>query len=122
MSSHTTDLAEDNGRSSGRGRSYVLLVSYTADLAAIEAAMPAHRRFLDQYFASGEFLASGPREPRTGGVILARVDTDARLQELIAADPFVRQGLVRYEAVAFRPTRGPFARPLRDPAALIPST
>jgi uncharacterized protein YciI len=67
-------------------RSYVLLVNYTADLAAIDAEMPAHQRFLDQHVASGEFLVSGPRDPRTGGVILAHTISDARVAQIIATD------------------------------------
>lgn len=104
-----------------RGPSYVLVLTYQADLSAIDAALPAHRRFLDEHFASGEFLVSGPREPRTGGVILARIASEDRLEAVIAADPFVRQGLATYEAIAFHPTRGPFALPLSDAAAPIPS-
>lgn len=103
-----------------RASSYVLVVSYTAPLRAVDAAMPAHRRFLDEHFATGEFLASGPREPRVGGVILARFYSRARLTAVIAADPFVRQGLASYEAIAFEPTRGPFALPMVDPIAAIP--
>ncbi|WP_395695662.1 YciI family protein [Nocardioides sp.] len=100
--------------------SYVLIVSYTAPLRAVDAAMPAHRRFLDEHFATGEFLASGPRAPRVGGVILARFDSRARLTSVIAADPFVRQGLATYQVIAFHPTRGPFALPMSDPTASIP--
>ena len=95
-------------------RSYVLLVKYTADLAAIDAEMPAHQRFLKQHFASGEFLVSGPRDPRTGGVILARTISDARVAQIIATDPFLQQGLATYEVVGFHPTRGPLALSLRD--------
>lgn len=96
-------------------RSYVLLVSYTADLAAIDAEMPAHQRFLNRHFASGEFLLSGPRDPRTGGVILARAVNDARVAQIIAADPFLQQGLATYEVISFHPTRGPLALSLRAP-------
>lgn len=103
-----------------RASSYVLIVSYTAPLRVVDAAMPAHRRFLDEHFATGEFLASGPREPRVGGVILARFNSRARLCSVIAADPFVRQNLASYEVIAFHPTRGPFALPMSDPTASIP--
>lgn len=95
---------------------FVLVVTYTAPLTAVDAVMPAHRHFLDEHFATGEFLASGPLDPRTGGVILARVRSADRVAELIAADPFTRRGLAAYEVHAFAPTRGPFAPLLRDGA------
>lgn len=102
------------------GLVFVLVVSYTAPLPAIDAAMPAHRRFLDEHFAAGEFLASGPLAPRTGGLIIARAADREAIERLIAADPFTRNGLATYEVHAFRPTRGPFALPLRDSTTHVP--
>ncbi|MGD9958989.1 YciI family protein [Nocardioides sp.] len=101
------------------GLVFVLVVTYTAPLSAIDAMMPAHRRFLDEHFAAGEFLASGPRAPRTGGVIIARAADRDAIWALIAADPFTRDGLATYDVHAFLPTRGPFALPLRDSTAPV---
>ncbi len=103
------------------GLVFVLVVSYTAPLSAIDAAMPAHQRFLDEHFAAGEFLASGPQAPRTGGVIIARAPDRDAIEQLVAADPFTRDGLATYDVHAFLPTRGPFALPLRDRTAFVPA-
>ncbi len=103
------------------GLVFVLVVTYTAPLSAIDAAMPAHQRFLDEHFAAGEFLASGPQAPRTGGVIIARAADRDAIERLIAADPFTRDDLATYEVHAFLPTRGPFALPLRDSTAAVPA-
>ncbi|HQR25436.1 MAG TPA: YciI family protein [Nocardioides sp.] len=103
------------------GLVFVLIVTYTGPLTAIDAAMPAHRRFLDEHFAAGAFLASGPQAPRTGGVIIARAADRDAIEQLIAADPFTRDGLATYDVHAFLPTRGPFALPLRDSAAPVPA-
>lgn len=88
---------------------FVLVLTYVAPLEAIDAALADHRLYLDRHFASGEFLASGPRQPRVGGVILARAESRKRVEELVAEDPFAQQGLARYEVIEFAPTRGPFA-------------
>ena len=98
---------------------FVVVVTYTAPLSAIDAAMPSHQRFLDEHFASGEFLASGPLVPRTGGVIFARAADRDAIERLVAADPFARDGLATYDVHAFRPTRGPFALPLRDSTTTV---
>lgn len=102
-------------------RLHLLVLTYTAPLLAIDAAMPAHRRFLDEHFAAGEFLATGPRDPRTGGVILARLRDDRRVSDVVAADPFSQLGLATYDVIVFRPTRGPFALPLSDSTAPFPT-
>ncbi|MGN6250279.1 MAG: VOC family protein [Marmoricola sp.] len=102
------------------GLVFVLLLTYVAKLDEIDAATPAHRRFLDDHFEAGDFLASGPQDPRTGGVILARARNRAAIERIIAEDPFARDGLATYDVHAFHPTHGPFAAPLlhgRAPAS-----
>jgi uncharacterized protein YciI len=103
------------------GLVFVLVVTYTSPLTAVDTAMPAHQRFLDQHFATGEFLASGPLAPRTGGVIIARAADRDAIERLITADPFTRGGLATYDVHAFLPTRGPFAHPLQDSTAPLPA-
>jgi uncharacterized protein YciI len=96
---------------------YVLVVRYLAPLDQIDEAMDSHRCFLDRFYASGEFLASGPQRPRGGGVILARCASRARAEQIVAEDPFVQRGLAAYEVIEFRPNRGPFAQPLLEAGA-----
>lgn len=78
---------------------HIVTLTYTADLPEIDTALADHRHWLDQNYADGAFLASGPQEPRTGGVILtaniSREDLDARLSN----DPFGQRGLAEYAVV-----------------------
>ncbi|KUN81136.1 hypothetical protein AQJ66_24550 [Streptomyces bungoensis] len=91
---------------------FVLTVTYNAPLKRVDELLQAHRDWLDSHFSSGLFLASGPRVPRTGGVILARAADRADVEALILTDPFVLGGVAYYDIVQFHPTRGPFAEPL----------
>ena len=81
---------------------YVILLTYERPLAEIDRKMRAHVAFLEECYRAGVFLASGRQVPRTGGVILAvsksREDLDAVMQH----DPFVREGLARFQIVEFR--------------------
>ena len=80
---------------------YVVLVNYTQPLAVIEQHLTAHRAFLDQHYANGNLLASGPRNPRTGGVLLAgNMEREAR-DAVLAEDPFARAGVASYEVIEF---------------------
>lgn len=99
---------------------WLLVVTYTAPLERIDALLPAHVRYLDRFFASGEFLASGPRSPRHGGVIVAHAPDREHLDDIVATDPFVQAGAATYSIVAFAPTRGPLAAALLG-APLDPS-
>ena len=88
---------------------FVITLTYTVPLDMIDALLPAHRAFLDRHFATGEFLASGPCVPRVGGVILASAPDRARIEEILAGDPFRQQQVATYQVTAFTPTRGPWA-------------
>ena len=50
---------------------FVIELIYKASLAEIDAHMAAHVMFLKKYYAAGNFLVSGRKIPRDGGIILA---------------------------------------------------
>jgi len=84
---------------------FVILVTYIKPLSEIDAHLEAHRRFLDEGYAAGYFLASGPRVPRTGGVILAQAPSAEELKSFIKQDPFSVAGVAAYEVVEFTPLK-----------------
>ncbi|WP_261842748.1 YciI family protein [Aliamphritea ceti] len=61
--------------------------------------------FLDNFFASGTFLASGPKQPRTGGIILATAPSLPALKAILEEDPFKREQLAHYEITEFIPNK-----------------
>lgn len=83
---------------------FVVLLTYTKSLDAVDQHVAAHREFLDRHYASGTFLLSGRKEPRTGGVILANASSARELQAILAEDPFQVHGVAAYELVQFAPT------------------
>ncbi|WP_213308589.1 YciI family protein [Paraburkholderia sacchari] len=84
---------------------YIVSLTYTASLERIDDALPAHRDYLAAQFAAGNFVAAGPKVPRDGGVILASNMERARLDAILAADPFAEQGLAAYTVTEFKATR-----------------
>jgi len=81
---------------------FVIELTYKASLAEIDAKMPAHVVFLRKYYASQQFLISGRKVPRDGGIILAVGDSRARIEEIVREDPFVADGLADYRIIEFR--------------------
>jgi uncharacterized protein YciI len=81
---------------------FVIELIYKADLAAIDARMRAHVAFLKKYYAAGNFLVSGRKIPRDGGIIVAVSSSRDRMQQIMAEDPFVAQGLAEARIVEFR--------------------
>ncbi|WP_129305588.1 YciI family protein [Streptomyces sp. L2] len=84
---------------------FVLELTYTAPLDAVDAALPAHVTWLEQQYEKGSFLASGRKNPRDGGVILAVAEDRARMEELVASDPFVAAGVCEYRVTEFVATK-----------------
>jgi uncharacterized protein YciI len=81
---------------------FVIELIYKVDLSEIDANMSAHVAFLNKYYASGNFLISGRKIPRDGGIILAAGKTRQQIQVIVEEDPFVSRGLADYRIVEFR--------------------
>ena len=83
---------------------FILTLTYIAPLEEIDRHVPAHMAWIKAGYASGTFLASGRKVPRTGGFILAKGDR-ADIEALVATDPFMVAGVTTYDitevAVAF---------------------
>jgi uncharacterized protein YciI len=84
---------------------FLLVLKYKVPIEQVEPVTPAHREFLDLSYQAGKLLVSGPRIPRTGGVILARVKTKAEVDALIQEDPFFKEGIADYEVIEFNPVK-----------------
>src|SRR4051812_48243605 len=81
---------------------FVIELTYTADLAEIDAHMTAHVKFLTKYYAGGHFLGSGRKIPRDGGIILAVGDSREEIAAIMREDPFCSRGLADVRIVEFR--------------------
>ena len=81
---------------------FVIELVYTAPLAAIDAHMAAHVKFLKKHYAAGRFLVSGRKIPRDGGIILAVGDSRQQIEGIVAEDPFHRHGLAEFRIIEFR--------------------
>jgi uncharacterized protein YciI len=81
---------------------FIIELIYKADLSEIDAAMKEHMAFLKRGYAAGVFVVSGRKIPREGGVLLALGSDRAKMEELMAHDPFVAQGLADVRIIQFR--------------------
>jgi uncharacterized protein YciI len=83
---------------------FVVLLNYIKPMSEVDRFVEEHREFLRQYYASGNFLLSGRKEPRTGGVILAVAETRAEIENIVQNDPFHREKIANYEIFEFLPS------------------
>ena len=82
---------------------FVVDLEYVVPVEQVEPLIEGHMRFLEECYDKGIFMASGPKVPRTGGVILAQSDSREAIEALITQDPFHEQGVARYTITEFVP-------------------
>ena len=81
---------------------FIINIEYTASLDRINEVVTEHRAWLDNYYRQGIFLFSGPKNPRTGGVIIAKSNSKEELEQLMANDPFAVNGVAKYTISEFQ--------------------
>jgi uncharacterized protein YciI len=80
-------------------------LTYKVDLTKLDEYLVAHRAFLDKYYQQGLLLMSGPKEPRTGGIIIALTEDLVKLSAILAEDPFYQNDLADYRFTPFKPIK-----------------
>ncbi|HIW90307.1 MAG TPA: hypothetical protein H9870_01365 [Candidatus Corynebacterium avicola] len=84
---------------------YAVILDYVRPLSEIDAALPDHVAWLDEQYDAGILVASGRREPRVGGIILAADVPRDVLDAAIAGDPFAVRGLATHAVHEFHPSK-----------------
>ncbi|MFJ3924736.1 YciI family protein [Streptomyces sp. NPDC090022] len=84
---------------------FIMELTYTVPVEAVEEEMDAHIAWVDGYYASGVFLASGRKVPRDGGVILAHGVSRAEVERIAEEDPFTVAGVCAYRITEFIATK-----------------
>jgi uncharacterized protein YciI len=80
----------------------IALIRYRRPLDVVMAVLEQHRAYLGSLKERGTLIASGPMDPRTGGILLLRVPDDDVLGALNAVrdgDPYVICGVAQYELI-----------------------
>lgn len=83
---------------------FIISLTYIKPLEEVDSLLEEHVVYLKEQYTLGNFLASGRKVPRTGGVILARATSREEIETIISLDPFHRHGVASYEITEFSPT------------------
>jgi uncharacterized protein YciI len=81
---------------------FVIELTYKADLTEIDAHMAAHVAFLKKYYDAGNFVVSGRKIPRDGGIIVSVGTSKEEIERIVHEDPFHRHGLADFRIIEFR--------------------
>jgi len=84
---------------------FIVSLNYTSSLEEIDKFVEEHIMHLDEQYSLGNFIMSGRKEPRTGGIILSAVSSKEVLESILQNDPFNREQLAEFEITEFIPSK-----------------
>lgn len=84
---------------------FIINITYKTELENIDQHLEEHIEFLNEQYQLKNFIASGKKIPRTGGIILAIMDSKSELENIIEKDPFKKHELADYELIEFVPSK-----------------
>lgn len=84
---------------------FIINLTYIKPLEAVEKYLQEHISFLNHYYAEGLFIASGRKNPRTGGIILIQCKNKEVVQEIIRQDPFYKNKIAQYDIIEFEASK-----------------
>lgn len=84
---------------------FFLDLTYQKPLTEVERYLDEHNQYLEKHYQSGNFICSGRKNPRIGGVILCQFDSLDEVKTIIQEDPFLLHGIANYQITEFCPTK-----------------
>lgn len=84
---------------------YIINLTYKTSPETVDQFLEAHIIYLNKQYELGNFVASGRKIPRTGGIILSIIKDLTQLQNIIAEDPFKINNIAEYELIEFIPSK-----------------
>ena len=82
---------------------FIIDIHYLIPAEQLGETTVEHRSFLQSGYKLGMLLFSGPKVPRTGGIIVARAESVDELVEFFSNDPYQKKGVATYQFIEFNP-------------------
>ena len=83
---------------------FIISLTYIVDLQEVDKLLPKHIEYLQNQYEKGNFIASGRKRPRTGGIIFSKINNLQKLEQILEEDPFKINNLARYDIQEFIPS------------------
>jgi uncharacterized protein YciI len=84
---------------------HIISLTYKVPLEIVDQYLESHVDYLNKQYEVGNFIASGRKVPRTGGIILTKISDKMELLKIIEKDPFKINELADYEFTEFIPSK-----------------
>jgi uncharacterized protein YciI len=82
---------------------FIIEITYRVPFEKLETVVPAHRAYLSEGYKKGLLLVSGPQNPRTGGIVVAKANNENEIKDFFSKDPYCTGNLADYRFIEFTP-------------------
>ena len=76
---------------------FIVSLTYTKPLNEVNEYVEAHIKYIKEHYDKGNFIASGRQVPSIGGVIISKLKSKVKLEEILKQDPFYIANVANYE-------------------------
>lgn len=84
---------------------FLIMINYKQPIEIVDQYVAEHRAYLEQGYKNNCYIVSGPRNPRTGGIIISQLKDRAQVEGLIKQDPFYINDVADFEIIEFMPVK-----------------
>lgn len=84
---------------------FIVEITYKVPFEELQNILPIHRAFLDEGYSKGLLLMSGPQNPKTGGMVVARASDEKEITEYFLRDPYHTENVATHRIVEFTPVK-----------------
>ena len=84
---------------------FIIRLEYKVPIEKIDTVLVTHREFLDSGYQKKILLASGPQNPRDGGILIGRAESLEAMREFCKEDPFAKNEFAYDHYTAFIPVK-----------------
>jgi uncharacterized protein YciI len=84
---------------------FVVEAVYAAPIEQVREAYARHRAWLQKGYDAGLFLCSGPKNPPTGGYLVAPAESAEALETMFQEEPLNREKLAVFTFTEFQPVK-----------------
>jgi uncharacterized protein YciI len=84
---------------------FLVDIHYLIPVEQLTEVLIEHRAFLQTGYDMGILLMSGPKEPRTGGFVIARSDSQVDLESFFKNDPYAIKKVATHSFIEFNPVK-----------------
>ena len=82
---------------------FIVEITYLVPIEVINQTVAEHRKYLSSGYDQSLILCSGPLNPKTGGIAIAKAPSSTDLKSFFENDPYNKKGVASYQFTEFEP-------------------